>query len=301
MSSWDIGLNEEMRRRDVQDRWGGQRQGGIATPRNSENILIFTNPSAGKKYGYDLHEGLREDGSYAYTGEGQVGNQVFLRGNKALLDSAENGKTIRLFRATGSWVTYVGAFALGDPGYRIERTLDVEGSPRNAIIFNLIPLDADERLLPTYGGINATSSKTKPWSAPGWEEYQITQTSKGDESTTASRAEFKLQGDFGEWRQAQGHVMSRLILRVGNSFISPDLFDETTSELFEAKKSSGRGYVRTAIGQVLDYQNNARTVGLTVKPCILLPGAPPADLIALCEGLGISIYVPDDNSDFRML
>lgn len=61
---------------------------GISTPRSIKEILIFTDPEAGVRYGYDKFEGLSEDGSYAYTGEGQPGDQVFLRGNKPLHDSA---------------------------------------------------------------------------------------------------------------------------------------------------------------------------------------------------------------------
>jgi hypothetical protein len=300
-SLWDININEVMLRREVQGRWGGQQQGGIATPKGSDNILIFTDPDAGKKFGYDLHEGLKEDGSYSYTGEGQVGDQVFLRGNKALLDSVKLGKSIRLFRSKGPRVTYVGEFTLGDPGFYFRETLDVNGHSREAIVFNLVPLDANEELLPAFGGGTVSTVAIGEWREPSWSDYVIQQAARGDESTSATRVEFQLQADFGRWLNGRGHNVKVMSLNVGSTVIKPDLFDETSMEIFEAKKSSGRGYVRTAIGQVLDYQNNAATSGYDVSCSILLPGAPADDLVKLCHRLEVSIYVPDEVGEFKKL
>jgi hypothetical protein len=92
--------------------------------------------------------------------------------------------------------------------------------------------------------------------------------------------------------------VKRHTIKIGSSTISPDLFDETTNTLIEAKKSSSRGHVRTAIGQVLDYQNNERILGNSRKCALLLPSPPAADLIALCLHLGIKIYVPANSEDF---
>jgi hypothetical protein len=300
-SPWDIKINQEMPRRDVQSRWGGQQQGGIATPVGSDNILIFTDPDAGKKFGYDLHEGLKEDGSYSYTGEGQVGDQLFQKGNKALLNSAQNGKSIRLFRSKGPRATYVWEFTLGDPGFYFRDTLDVNGYHRNAIVFNLVPLEANEDLLPTYGGTTVSTVAIGEWREPIWTDYEIQQAARGDETTSATRVEFELQADFGRWLQSRGHNVKEMSLKVGSTVIKPDLFDETSMEIFEAKKSSARGYVRTAIGQVLDYQNNAVTSGYDVSCAILLPGAPADDLVKLCYSLKVSIYVPDIAGGFKAL
>jgi len=57
------------RRRDLHAQFGGQNQGGISTPSSHPMILIFTGDT-GAQYGY--HDGWDEDGSFRYTGEGQV-------------------------------------------------------------------------------------------------------------------------------------------------------------------------------------------------------------------------------------
>jgi hypothetical protein len=69
--SWDISIGEELTRREIHRRNGGQQQGGISTPKGSTNILLFTS-SGGRAYGYHF-DGPQPDGTYHYTGEGQVG------------------------------------------------------------------------------------------------------------------------------------------------------------------------------------------------------------------------------------
>ncbi len=74
--TWALEIGDVVRRRAIHEAYGGQQQGGISTPRATSDVLIFTDPEAGARYGYDEFEGLREDGSYAYTGEGQRGHQL---------------------------------------------------------------------------------------------------------------------------------------------------------------------------------------------------------------------------------
>jgi 5-methylcytosine-specific restriction enzyme A len=82
------------KRTDLHEYFGGQRQGGISTPSQNNNILIFSN-DRGDSFGYD--DGWRDDNIYLYTGEGQVGDMSFTRGNLAIRDHAANGKKIYLF------------------------------------------------------------------------------------------------------------------------------------------------------------------------------------------------------------
>jgi hypothetical protein len=290
---WNIPVGDVRSRRDIQGEWGGQRQGGIATPQDSEQILIFTDPDSGKRYGYDKFEGLRSDGSYSYTGEGQAGDQVFLRGNRSLRDSVNNGKIIRLFRTRGTQATYVGAFTLGDVPYLIERIPDLEGNEREGIIFNLVPLDADTSSLPTYGGEQLAGPQALPWTPPCSESYELAPFEATELGRTVSRIEFELQADFGAWLRARGDTVRRLRIPVGNTVMEPDLYNGTSKEIVEAKRSSARGYVRAAIGQVLDYVHTARKVMDGVRPSILLPGVPTPDLVELCDELGITVWVRD--------
>jgi hypothetical protein len=295
---WDIKIGQTLKRREVHARYGGQMQGGISTPVDSESILIFTDPRSGAKYGYDKHEGLREDGSYAYTGEGQTGDQQFLRGNKSILESPRSGKTLRLFKVEGTFATYAGGFTLGEPEYEEKQALDVEGKTRKVIIFNLVPINADVTVLPAYGGNTEVTSRLVDWRAPEWGSYEITQSAKSEAPVHASRIEFKLQFAFGNWLISKGHRVKTLSIKLGNSTIHPDLFDESTNTIIEAKKSASRGHVREAIGQVLDYQNNELIAGNNRRCAILLPGKPADDLVTLAAKLSIEIFVPLDAEDF---
>lgn len=295
---WEIEIGQTLKRREVHALFGGQMQGGISTPVNSQNILIFTDPKTGAKYGYDKHEGLREDGSYAYTGEGQVGDQEFLRGNKSILDAALNGKTIRLFKVDGTFATYAGGFTLGEPPYLEKEAMDVNGKYRKVILFNLVPLSADLQLLPRYGGEKTESSSvSSDWTAPDWSSYEITQAGKSETTLFASRVEFELQAAFGNWLIAKGHSVQRLSIKIGSATIVPDLFDASENRIVEAKKSASRGHVREAIGQILDYQNNERLSGNIRKCAILLPGKPAEDLIKLCGQLEIEVIVPNNSEE----
>ncbi|WP_285038032.1 hypothetical protein [Plantibacter sp. lyk4-40-MEA-4] len=294
---WTLEIGDTVRRREIHNAFRGQQQGGISTPKSIPDILIFTDPKEGSKFGYDQFEGLREDGSYSYTGEGQEGHHEFLRGNKALRDAAAAGKTIRLFQTSGTMATYVGAFTTGEPVYRTETIPDVKGAQRLGIIFNLVPLDADTTLLPPYRGERSASTTITEWTAPDHSDIVVAQ----DELVTTgerliSRVEFELQADFGRWLESQDHVIKRLTLPTASSTVVPDLYVESNGWIVEAKKSSGRAYVRTAIGQVLDYAHIARRAGFTVTPVVLLPGRPEQELLELMATLDITVVVRSGDS-----
>lgn len=296
MDVWLLELGDVVRRRSIHETYGGQQQGGISTPKSIPEILIFTNPDAGAKFGYDQFEGLREDGSYSYTGEGQYGPQVFVRGNKALRDAAKGGKIIRLLRTKGALATYVGAFTTDDPAFTIETIPDADGNPRDGIIFNLLPLDALVGLLPAYGGelepagdLTNYAATPRIWTPPEFSEFVVPGTGYVQDERNVSRVEFELQADFGTWLSSQGATPQRLPLRAGNALIEPDMFVAERNWIVEAKRSTARAHVRTAIGQVLDYAHIAAKAGLLAAPVILLPGTPEPDLLELMHGLGITL------------
>jgi len=307
VDTWLLEPGDVVRRRAIHTVYGGQQQGGISTPRSIPEILIFTDPDAGAKFGYDQFEGLREDGSYSYTGEGQYGPQVFVRGNKALRDAARDGKIIRLLRTNGVLATYVGAFTTGDPAFTIETIPDADGRPRDGIIFNLLPLDALVGLLPAYGGeLGPTSglinyaATPRIWTPPEFSDVIASQTEHVQDERTVSRVEFELQADFGTWLNSQGATPRRLPLRAGSTLIEPDMFVPERDWIVEAKRSTARGHVRMAIGQVLDYVHIAAKAGLPAAPVILLPGTPEPDLQELMHELGITLAVRAGDG-FRVL
>jgi len=48
----ELEIGEEYKRKELHNYFGGQRQGGISTPRNHPIIFIFSN-KRGKDYGYE--------------------------------------------------------------------------------------------------------------------------------------------------------------------------------------------------------------------------------------------------------
>lgn len=129
----------EYRRKEFHDLYGGQRQGGISTPKDRPFIFIFTGES-GRQHGYDDYW---ENGVFNYFGEGQVGPMRMKGGNRALREHMSNGKVIHRFSIVGKgFVRYEGeASYLGD---HPEPSKDREGNARDAIVFELA-VDPDTR------------------------------------------------------------------------------------------------------------------------------------------------------------
>src|ERR1051326_284988 len=121
------------RQQDLHHRFGGQQQGGISTPASHPYIFLFTGES-GSSYGYK--DDFRSDGTFWYTGEGQVGDMKMDRGNAAIKDHAAEGKSIVLFEyVSGGRVRCIGdAIYLG---HHIEERPDRDGNIRNAFVFEL--------------------------------------------------------------------------------------------------------------------------------------------------------------------
>lgn len=296
---WALEIGDKVLRRAIHRQYGGGQQGGISTSSKTSDIFIFTNPSRGSRYGYDLHEGLQADGSFAYTGEGQSGDQEFSRGNKALLNAADEGRIIRVFTASPPYATYAGAFTTGDPVCTFQEIPGLDGILRRAIVFNLVPLEASTSLLSSNpDGLRLLKPQILRWDPPDASDVSVvadaTQLPPGDR--IVSRVEFQLQADFGRWLEKRGTPPSRLRLPVAGSIIEPDMYVQSEGWLVEAKKSTGREYVRMAIGQVLDYVHNARTLEAAATPMILLPGRAEQDLMELSSDLGITLAARDGDS-----
>ena len=85
--NWSAG--QVYRRRDIHENFGGQRQGGISTPSVQPVILLFSGES-GENYGY--RDGIQADGTFWYTGEGQVGDMQWVRGNRAIRDHEKKAR-----------------------------------------------------------------------------------------------------------------------------------------------------------------------------------------------------------------
>ena len=121
------------RRRDIHERFGGQQRGGISTPAASSLIFAFTSP-AGAAYGYD--DKFNPDGTFWYTGEGQIGDMQLIRGNAAIAQHAQDGKKILLFEATPKdEIRFLGEVEY--LGHHTEQRPDRNRVQRDAIVFHL--------------------------------------------------------------------------------------------------------------------------------------------------------------------
>lgn len=153
---------EYKRKEDIHDIYDGQSQGGISTPKNHPFIFIFTSES-GERHGYK--DEYRDDGVFWYTGEGQIGDMKMAAGNKAILEHAQNKKTIHVFEyIRKAYVRYIGiAECLG---YHEESRPDRDGEDRIAFVFHL---DIDSigvvngvsEPSPSYGSKNVKNLKKK--------------------------------------------------------------------------------------------------------------------------------------------
>src|SRR5947208_6489198 len=93
------GGSRELYRRDLHALVGGQTQSGISPSTREAVILLFSDPVSGPAHGYI--DNWQADGFYHYTGEGQRGDQVMMRGNKAIRDHRLDERELHLFQAAG--------------------------------------------------------------------------------------------------------------------------------------------------------------------------------------------------------
>ena len=136
MKPWTLKKGETILRKQLHKEFGGGGQGGISPSRQSPNILIFSDRHAGEQHGY-LD---RWDGDvYLYIGEGQSGDQEMKKGNKAILQHVEDGRSIRLFHGCRGEVEYAGEFEIDhlEP-WTTERAVSRSGGMRNVIVFRLL-------------------------------------------------------------------------------------------------------------------------------------------------------------------
>jgi hypothetical protein len=133
---WHLKPGDSIRRSELHDRYGGGRQGGIAPCTTSPNVLIFTDRSVGDEHGY--HD--RWDGDVLeYCGEGQRGDQVIARGNRAIRDHREDGRALRVFQGVRGMVQYTGEYELESHRWA-EAPGTGGGSKRRVIMFRLRPV-----------------------------------------------------------------------------------------------------------------------------------------------------------------
>ena len=140
MSSLELQLGREYKRRELHDFYGGQRQGGISTPQKYPYIFIITS-KRGEEHGY-VDGWIENNNFFLYTGEGQIGDMEFKGGNKAIKYHRQNDKQIFLFQETKK--TFIALKAeLNFIDYKYIQVPDTEGKNRRAIQFRLQSVNAE--------------------------------------------------------------------------------------------------------------------------------------------------------------
>jgi hypothetical protein len=288
-------LHQELTKAEVHRRLGGISFRGITGLTDSPNVLVFAT-TAGAQFGYH-YEGWKADGTYHYTGEGQVGDQELTQGNAGILNHQDAGRALRLFeevgrtRTGGKIVRYLGEFAVDehDPYYRADAP-DREGTMRSVMVFRLRPVDPSIRPAtperePAVRDIPIEAHKTETFAQRPNEGL-----------TLAERREAALVQRYTSWLEARGNIACRKAILIPGTAVClyTDLYDQTAKELIEAKGTASRLDVRHALGQLLDY---ARFVD-HARLAALLPVHPGADLAGLLADHGVDVIYETKSGHF---
>ncbi len=286
-TGWDIEPGTVLVRRNLHDRYGGRRQGGIGPSRTTPNVLLFTNPARGRQHGY--FDGWGDDGCFYYTGEGQCGDQRLVQGNLAILRHREDGRALHLFHAVPGGVEYIGAFEVDRqrPWHTSEAPETGGGPLRAVIMFRLRPVGPVRHFDAPLPATPALTSRVEYVTVEvrNIEEFEATSVT---EPTTTMRREAVLVHAYAEHLRALGHDVCRLriVPPEDSRPLFTNLYDVTAGELIEAKGTITREAVQMAIGQLLDYK---RFVTPTPQLVLVVPSVPRPDLVALCGSVQIAV------------
>jgi len=125
------------REQDIHGPYAGQRRRGIITPAEHPMVLIVTGES-GEQHGY--RDRWDSAGVFHYYGEGQSGDMTFKAGNAAILNHSGAGKELHMFEHAGAgFLRYYGEMLCA--GYELVQETDGDGEVREAIVFQLVPID----------------------------------------------------------------------------------------------------------------------------------------------------------------
>ncbi|MBN4051964.1 HNH endonuclease [Cytophagaceae bacterium AH-315-L13] len=115
----------------IHDSYGGNRQSGICPSAQAPYIFIFSG-SGGTQHGYK--DRWENKNVFSYTGEGQVGDMEFTKGNLALRDHIVSGKKVFLFEYVNKgMVEFISEMEVINIGYF--ETHDRKGTLRIGIKF----------------------------------------------------------------------------------------------------------------------------------------------------------------------
>jgi transposase len=100
--TWSVQPGETLVREQIHGAYGGNPQAGISRSSATPNVLVYSDHEKAAANGYDFDGWDESQQVYYYAGEGKVGDQVMLRGNRAIAEHQADGTALRLFVAVGS-------------------------------------------------------------------------------------------------------------------------------------------------------------------------------------------------------
>ena len=296
---WLLSPGDRIVRKELHLQYGGQRQGGIATPR--DNILIFTDPSTGVQH--DYHD-TWIDSELHYAGEGQPqhGDQQMQRGNRAILEHHLTGRPIRVFYGSTGTVEYAGEFELAvddEPSYYEQRVTSPSGATRTVLMFRLVPVGQLRR---------AERDEARPLvtpSVPMTEPYR-----QASVDPSEARTPFTVDPDLID-RGLMGHVTTQNALAAaavaaGYETHSPGKGDPNYDlawrepdgsvvvvEVKSLTASNESGQVRLGLGQVLDYAHQLRPSAPAILAVLAVENEPVSPRwLDLCASVGVKLVWP---------
>ncbi|MBF9072233.1 restriction endonuclease [Streptacidiphilus sp. NEAU-YB345] len=288
-AAWDLKPGQVIERKRLHVRFGGRTQGGIGPSAKTPNVMIFTDPVAGERYGY--YDGWMPDGLFHYTGEGQYGDQRMLSGNASILNHRAEHRALRLFQGARGNVTYIGEFEV-DGWYEADAPEFADGPLRKVLVFRLRPLDVASQEPVTKLGrlLEDQRAKVQPIGIEQ-QETEKTFVDPSREPYEAERREAKLVLALSDYLRSRGHRVGRhRILPKGETRpLMTDFYDEDLRLLVEAKGSVTRENFRMALGQLADY---GRHVEADVR-AILVPSKPREDLLDLADSQNVTVIWPE--------
>lgn len=206
-TSFEIG-QAYSRQKDIHQVFDGQQQGGISTPAKHPYIFIFTGNS-GKNYGYE--DGWQDDDIFLYTGEGQIGDMHFTKGNLAIANHVKHGKEILLFENTGKGKPCIFKGRFSCQSFDQQEGVDRDGNTRKTIRFHLVKENqyADNASIQTNTQIN-TPHKETPLKELRQRALQATETQKNNSWRNARSEYYKRSKAVKEYVLARANGMCEL-------------------------------------------------------------------------------------------
>jgi len=298
-ATWNITPGETNTRQEIADLCGGDHRYRGIVPFDG-NVAIYSDHSKAGDFGYDFDGWDANHHLFFYTGEGSVGDQQLVRGNRSIADHREEDRALRLFVAVGNAAgtgtrthRYVGQFEIdADVPYVTRTAPGQDGVPRKVLVFRLHPVGpvvTDVAQPSVIDGVVAASTaetvsvEAVPEAVVKSERAEFERTGSG----TAEQKEAALTARFREYLESHGRVVKRYKITTPVGVFFTDTADVTAGVLYEAKGTAERMSVRLALGQILDYGRFVSGAELSV----LLPTAPAADLVELLESHGVGCVV----------